>query len=63
MKELLITYDVTWSRKDRYCQNQYLKEQPEEFPTSPVKTRIAQLPEPAEDTAFRKFDFDEEELP
>lgn len=63
MKELLVTYDVTWSRKDRYCQNQYLKEQPEEFPTSPVKTRIAQLPEPAEDTAFRKFDFDEEELP
>lgn len=63
MKELLVTYDVTWSRKDRYCQNQYLKEQPEEFPTSPVKTRIAQLSEPAEDTAFRKFDFDEEELP
>ncbi len=60
---LLVTHEVTWSRKDSFCEGQYEElSQPEEFPTMPVKTQILQLPKPQSDISFAKFDFDEEEL-
>ena len=44
MNSLLATHDVTWSRRDSFCEGQYeLPPQPEELPTAPVKTQIRQL--------------------
>lgn len=63
MNSLLATHDVTWSRRDSFCEGQYeLPPQPEELPTAPVKTQIRQLPKPASKLSFAKFDFDEEGL-
>ena len=62
LRTLLTTHDVTWSRRDSFCEGQYDEaSQPEEFPTMPVKTQIRQLPRPQADLSFAKFDFDEEE--
>ena len=61
LKQLLTTHDVTWSKRDRFCQDQYAAlEQPEEFPTMPVRTEIIQLPEPEPSLSFEKFNFDKE---
>ena len=61
LKQLLTTHDVTWSKRDRFCADQYaLPEQPEEFPTMPVRTEIVQLPEPEPVLSFEKFNFDKE---
>ena len=63
MKELLVTHEITWSRKDRYCKDQF-PDAPalEEFPTAPVKTSIRQLAEPDYLKAgFEKFNFEEED--
>lgn len=58
-RELLATYEVTWSKRDRFCKDQYLDaQQPEEFPTAPVKTSMTMLEEPKQDLTFDKFDFD-----
>lgn len=63
MNSLLATHDVTWSRRDSFCEGQYeLPVQPEELPTAPVKTQIRQLPKTASKLSFAKFDFDEEGL-
>jgi hypothetical protein len=61
--QILTTHPITWSRQDRFCKDQYLQEQPEEFPTMPVRTTIKQLSRSPEDTAlsFEKFDFDKED--
>ena len=59
-KELLVTHNVTWSKRDRFCPDQYLDSQPEELPTMVVTTRIEQLPEVVCE-AFNKFDFDQED--
>lgn len=62
LKLLLCTHDVTWSRRDSFCEGQYdALMQPEEFPTAPVQTQIQQLPKPSGDLSFAKFDFDGEE--
>ena len=59
---LLATHDVTWSRRDSFCEGQYEEQtQPEEFPTAPVRTQIRQLPKPSMDLSFAKFNFDEED--
>lgn len=59
---LLATHDVTWSRRDSFCEGQYEEQvQPEEFPTAPVRTQIRQLPRPSTDLSFAKFNFDEED--
>jgi len=58
---LLTTHDVTWSRRDRFCADQYVAAQPEELPTTKVTARIEQLPE-VPDGAFDKFDFEKEDL-
>ena len=62
LSSLLTTHDVTWSRRDSFCEGQYeALQQPEELPTAPVTTQIRQLPKPSGELSFAKFDFDEEE--
>ena len=62
MTQLLATHEVTWSYHDSFCHNQYaFPEQPEEFPSMPVKTVIRQLPRPPADLSFEKFNFIREE--
>lgn len=62
MTQLLATHEVTWSYRDSFCPNQYaLPEQPEEFPSMPVKTVIKQLPKPSYDLSFEKFNFTRED--
>ncbi len=61
LKQQLTTHDVTWSKRDRYCADQYAAlEQPEEFPTMPVRTEMSRLPEPEPSLSFEKFNFDRE---
>lgn len=61
LKNLLVTHDVTWSRCDSYCANQFQDaEMPEELPSAPVKTHIQMLEQPDKDTGFEKFEFSEE---
>lgn len=53
----LVEHDVTWSRRDSFCEGQYASEQPEEFPTAPITTRI-KLEAPVEPMdAFARFNF------
>lgn len=59
LKQLLTTHDVTWSKRDRYCADQYAP-QPEEFPTMPVRTETSRIPEPEPILSFEKFNFDRE---
>ena len=62
LQVLLATHNVTWSRRDSFCEGQYEEiVQPEEYPTMPVRTQIAQLPKPSSSLSFEKFNFDEEE--
>ena len=61
MRFLLATYDVTWSKRDQFCPDQYLEAaQPEEFPTAPVKTTAKMLEAPNPGLSFEKFNFDRE---
>lgn len=63
LSQLLASYSVTWTRADRYCSEQYAKpEQPEEFPTAPVRTQIT-MHKDAEEQAlsFEKFNFEKED--
>lgn len=61
MKQLLTTHDVTWSKRDRYCADQYVSmNQPEEFPSVPVKTEITMLKDSSSALSFEKFNFDKE---
>ena len=60
---LLATHDVTWSRRDSFCEGQYDElAQPEEYPTMPVKVQIRQIPKTSSNLSFAKFNFDEEDL-
>ena len=52
---------MTWSKKDRFCNDQYAAEQPEEFPTATVKTVIKQLEESSYELNFDSFDFSVED--
>lgn len=56
---VLVTHNVTWSRKDSFCKDQYATTQPEEHPTSPVNIRIKQINPPAYDSGFSRFNFEE----
>jgi len=58
--ELLTTHEITWSKRDRFCNDQY-SIQPEEYPTAPVKTQIQMLPPRQVALGFDKFDFCKEE--
>ena len=58
LRHLLTTHEVTWSKRDSYCEKQYAAlPQPEEFPTMPVHTQIRQLSEPESHDAFERFNF------
>ena len=59
MEKILTTHDVTWSRKDSFCRDQYAISQPEEFPSMPVKSKIFELDTKQPDTGFEKFNFGE----
>lgn len=57
LRTILMTHDVTWSRKDSFCKGQFVDDQPEEHPSVPVRVSITQKPEPAPKSAFAKFAF------
>ena len=59
MTKTLTTHDVTWSRRDSTCRDQYVTVQPEEEPSMPVKVHIDQISPPEYDQGFRKFNFEE----
>lgn len=60
MELILAEHDVTWSRRDSFCEDQYSLEQPEELPTAPVKKKIYQVKMPESRTGFEKFNFAED---
>ena len=61
LTKVLTKHDVTWSRKDRFCRDQYAMAQPEEHPSVPVKAKMFELEskdyEP--DPRFSRFNFGE----
>lgn len=57
LRKVLITHDVTWSRKDSFCKDQFADNQPEEKPSVPVKISISQKEETPPKSAFAKFAF------
>ena len=57
LRKVLITHDVTWSRKDSFCKGQFADAQPEERPSVPVKISISQKEDPPRKSAFAKFAF------
>ena len=59
MKKELTVHDITWSRRDSYCEDQFVTEQSEELPTAPVKTTMFQTPPKAIASGFEKFNFGE----
>lgn len=59
MRQLLTKHNVTWSRRDSFCRDQY-KPQPEEFPTAPVTVHMHQNAPVPHDSAFDRFNFDKE---
>ena len=61
LRQLLTTHEVTWSKRDRFCKDQYASQgQPEEFPTATVRSSIKMLEEPKPNLSFEKFNFDRE---
>lgn len=59
LRYLLTKHNVTWSRRDSYCQDQF-KEQPEEFPTMPIKVHMHQESGYKHSSVFDRFNFDKE---
>lgn len=54
----IVCHEVTWSRRDSWCEGQWADPaQPEELPSQPVSTTIAQVEPPDPNPAFAKFDF------
>ena len=60
LKRKLTEHNVTWSRYDSFCKDQYAKKQPEEHPTSPVTTVMYQDDPPQSKVSFVGFNFDKE---
>lgn len=58
MTKVLTTHDVTWSRRDSFCKDQYAVSQPEEHPTAPVRVHIQQLDPKDYDQGFSRFNFE-----
>lgn len=59
MRRILTTHDVTWSRRDSFCKDQYVSIQPEEKPTAPIRAKIQQMELPQYDSGFERFNFEE----
>ncbi len=55
----LVRHNVTWSRRDSYCKDQYVTEQPEEHPTDRIKVNIKQKSSLMRDPVFGRFNFEE----
>ena len=54
----LVCHEVTWSRKDAWCEGQWsAAAQPEELPSQPVTTTVSRVAPPVPDPAFARFDF------
>ena len=57
----LVCHEVTWSRRDSWCEGQWADSaQPEERPSQAVTTTVAQAEPTATDPAFARFDFGRE---
>jgi transposase len=59
MSKILTVHNVTWSRRDSFCKDQYAAVQPEEHPTTPVRIKIQQLNPPQFESGFERFNFEE----
>lgn len=59
LTQILTSHDVTWSRKDSFCRDQYLRAQPEELPTAPVTSKIFEIQDKHPNSGFAKFNFEE----
>ncbi len=59
LTKTLVTHDVTWSRRDSFCKDQYAIKQPEETPTAPIHTHIQQLDLVPTNPGFSKYNFEE----
>jgi len=59
MNKVLTTHDISWSRRDSFCKDQYTVSQPEERPTAPIKVQIRQLNPPELSSGFSRFNFEE----
>lgn len=57
MTRILTSHDITWSRRDSFCRDQYAADQPEEQPTAPVRVHIQQVNPPEYDEGFKKIQF------
>lgn len=57
--QVLTAHDVTWMRRDSFCRDQHVAEQPEEVPSMPVKPRIFQIEQPKQHSGVEKFNFEE----
>lgn len=57
LSRILVKHNVTWSRKDSFCSDQYTVKQPEEHPSVPVRTRIRQIESKPAPSGFDKFNF------
>ena len=54
----LVAHEVTWSRKDSWCEGQWADDaQPEELPTQAVSVTVAQVELPQPGPGFERFDF------
>ena len=60
LNKKLAEHNVTWRRRDSFCKDQYATEQPEEFPTAPVRTLMHQESPPSRSDIFDRFNFDKE---
>ncbi|WP_158099196.1 hypothetical protein [Drancourtella sp. An57] len=46
-------------RRDSFCRDQHVAEQPEEVPSMPVNPRIFQIEPPKQHSGVEKFNFEE----
>ena len=53
----LVAHAAAWDRRDSWCEGQWTDAQPEELPSQPVTTSIAQVELSPGKPAFAKFDF------
>ena len=61
LKRILTSHPVTWSKYDSFCNDQYLDGQPEELPSTSVKSVLHQTDSPRLAAGFSKFNFDAED--
>jgi hypothetical protein len=59
MRHELTHHNVTWSKKDAFCADQYPEPEPEEEPTAPVKNSIHQKKPSGHDPWFDQFNLEE----